>query len=343
MKAVVYERYGPPDVLHIKEVDKPIPKNNEVLIKIHATTVTKYDTWLRSSTAPTGFWLPSRIDSGIREPKQPILGTELAGQIEAVGKDVTQLKQGDAVFGFSEKMGTYTEYICLPEEVVALKPANATYSEAATVLYGALTALYFLRKANIQNGQKILIYGASGGVGGYAVQLAKYFGAEVTGVCSTAKLHIVRSLGADHVIDYTKEDFTQTNQTYDVIVDTIGKTSVFRTGRLLNKTGYYIFATFGLPLLVQILWLSLTSKKKVIFGILKATHEDMVFLRELMEAGELRSVIDRCYPLEQVAEAHRYVESGHKRGHVVIRVVSDDEKRAGTQPADVLQKMGEIV
>jgi NADPH:quinone reductase-like Zn-dependent oxidoreductase len=320
MKAVVYEKYGSPEVLHLKEVEKPAPKDDEVLIRVRATTATTYDCWLRSSTAPPGFWLLSRIASGIRSPKQPILGTELAGEIEAVGSSVTRLKPGDPVFGFSEKMGTYAEYVCVPEKTVALKPANMTDEEAAAVPYGALTALFFLRKTNIQSGQKILIYGASGGVGMYAVQLARHFGAEVTGVCSTSKLEMVRSLGADKVIDYTKEDFTQNGQTYDIIFDTIGKAPLGRCKKSLTKTGYYILATFGVPKLIQVLWLSLTSSRKVVFGLLVPKAEELNFLKELIESGEVKAVVDKSYPLEQAAEAHRYAEDGHKKGNVVITI-----------------------
>ena len=262
MKAVVYTKYGSPDVLELKEVAKPIPKENEVLIRIYATTATLYDCWARSSTAPPGFWLFSRIGSGIRKPKQPILGTELAGEIEVVGAEVTRIKIGDQVFGFSANLGAYAEYICLNEGAVGIKPANMTYEEAAAVPQGALTALYFLRKGNVQSGGKVLIFGASGGVGGYAVQLAKHhFGAEVTGVCSTSKIEYVKSLGADQVIDYTKEDFTKNGQTYDVLFDTIGKSSVFRSRGSLKKEGFYLFTTFGLPKLFQILWLKMTSNK----------------------------------------------------------------------------------
>jgi NADPH:quinone reductase-like Zn-dependent oxidoreductase len=319
MKAIVCTKYGPPEVLHLKEVEKPTSKDNEVLIRIYATTVTKYDCWMRSCTAPTGFGLFMRIAYGIRKPKKPILGTELAGEIEAVGKDVTLFKKGDRVFGYpGMSMGAYAEYICLPEEVVAEKPANTTYEEAAAVLQGALTALFFLGKGKIQSGQKVLIFGASGGVGTAAVQLAKYFGAEVTGVCSTTKIELVKSLGADKVIDYTKEDFTKSGQTYDIIFDTVGKSSVSGCKRSLKKKGFYLFTTFGLPKLVKILWLSMTSSKKLFFGTLKERTEDLIFLRELIEGGKIKSVIDRRYPLEQTAEAHRYVETGHKKGNVVI-------------------------
>jgi len=323
MKAIVCTKYGPPEVLQLKEVAKPAPEDNEVLIKVYAATVTKYDCWRRSCTAPTGFWLPMRIASGLRKPKKTILGTELAGEIESVGKDVKRFNEGDQVFGFPPygSFGAHAEYICLSEDgMVAIKPANMTYEEAAAVPQGALTALYFLRRGNIQSGQKVLIFGASGGVGTYAVQLAKYFGAEVTGVCSTTKLEFVTSLGADKVIDYTKEDFTKNGQTYDIIFDTVGESSVSGCKSSLKKKGFYLFTTFGLPKLVQILWLSMTSSKKVIFGLLKERTEDLLFLKVLIEVGKIRSVIDRRYPLEQTAEAHRYVETGHKKGNVVITV-----------------------
>ncbi|MFC2068150.1 NAD(P)-dependent alcohol dehydrogenase [Chloroflexota bacterium] len=322
MKAIVYEKYGPPDVLQLREVAKPIPKDNEVLIKVHATTVTKYDCWCRSSTAPTGFGLLMRMASGIRKPKKPILGTELAGEIESVGKNVKLFKEGDQVFGDTGmSSGTNVEYICLPEDgAVAIKPANMTFEEAAAVPYGALTALFFLKNGNIHSGQKVLIFGASGGVGNYAVQLAKYFGAEVTGVCSTTKVEFVESLGCDKVIDYTKDDFTKSGQTFDIIFDTVGKSSVSGCKSSLKKNGFYLLTTFGLPKLVQILWLSMTSSKKVFMGTLKERAEDLIFLKELIEAGKIRSVIDRSYPMEQITEAHRYVETWNKKGNVVITI-----------------------
>lgn len=326
MKAITYTTYGSPDVLQLTELEKPTPRDNEVLVRIHATTVTLFDCWMRSCTAPPGFWLPNRIDSGIRKPKQPILGTEFAGEIEAVGAAITRFQPGDQVFGFAAKLGTHAEYLCVSEEALAIKPATISYEEAAAVPQGALTALYFLRKANIQPGQKVLIIGASGGVGNYAVQIAKQFGAEVTGVCSTSKVEMVKSLGADQVIDYTTvvdyadEDVTRNGKTYDVIFDTVGKSPIFRCKRMLKQNGLYLFATFGLPKLVQMLWLSLTSDRKTIIGIMEEKSEDLVFLSELIEAGQLRSIIDRCYPLEQVAEAHEYVETGRKRGHVIVRV-----------------------
>jgi len=321
MKAIIYEKYGPPEVLQLKEVEKPTPLNNEVLIRVHATTATKYDCWMRSSTAPPGFWLPSRIASGFRKPKQPILGTELAGEIEAVGKDVKLFKKGDQVFACLMNLGAYAEYVCIREDgFLAIKPANMTYEEAVAVVQGGLTALYFLRKGNIQSGQKVLIFGASGGIGIYAVQLAKYYGAEVTGVCSTPKLEMVKSLGADKVIDYIKEDFTTNAQTYDIIFDTVGKTSVSQSLRSLKEKGLYIFATFGLGMLIRSLWLTRKSSKRAIFGVIEESTEDLIFLKELIEEGEIKPVIDRSYPLEQTAEAHRYVESGHKMGNVVITI-----------------------
>jgi NADPH:quinone reductase-like Zn-dependent oxidoreductase len=321
MKAMMYAQYGPPEVLQLKEVEKPAPQENEVRIKVHATSVTKYDCWMRSCTSPPGFGLLMRIAAG-RTPKQSILGTELAGEIEAIGKDGTRFEIGDPVYGYpGMNLGAYAEYICLPEEAVASKPANLTYEEAAAVLQGALTAWFFLRKANIQPGDKVLIFGASGGVGGYAVQLAKHhFGADVTGVCSTSKMAYVKSLGADQVIDYTKEDFTQNGQVYDVIFDTVGKTSVSRTKRSLKENGWYLLATFGLPMLVQLLWLSKTSNLNLEFGTLAEKNGDMVFIKELVEAKVIKPIIDKSYPLEQAAEAHRYVETGHKKGNVVITV-----------------------
>ncbi len=328
MKAIVYVKYGPPEVLHLQEVERPTPKANEVLIRNYATTVTLFDCWMRSSTSPPGFGLLMRLATGIRRPKQPILGTELAGEIEAVGKDVKLFRKGDQVFGFTGmNLGAYVEYICLPEDgMLSIKPANITYEEAAAVPQGALTALYFLKKGNIQSGQKVLIFGASGGVGTFAVQLAKYFGAEVTGVCSTAKLELVKSLGADRVIDYTQEDFTKGGATYDIVFDTIGKSPFAGSKRSLKQEGFYLFATFGLPRLLQILWLKMTSSKRVgPLGIVEERTEDLVYLKELIEAGKIKSVIDRRYPLEQAAEAHGYIETGQKKGQVVITVAQNDK------------------
>jgi NADPH:quinone reductase-like Zn-dependent oxidoreductase len=319
MKAIVCTKYGPPDVLQLKEVEKPTPKDNEVLIRVHATTVTSGDVWIRSSTFSWWFFIPGRIMYGIRKPKKTIPGNELAGEIESVGKDVKLFKKDDQVFGIywgTSFGGAYAEYICLPEDGVAIKPTNLTYEEAATVPIGGLTAVHLLRKGNVQSGQQVLIFGASGSVGTYAVQLAKHFGAEVTGVCSTANIEMVKSLGAYKVIDYTKEDFTKSGKTYDIIFDAVRKTSFLRCKSSLKKKGTYI--TVDWPLMTA-LWTSIVSSKKVVFGIAKRI-ENLAFLRELIEAGKLRSVIDRRYPLAQAAEAHRYVETGHKKGNVVITV-----------------------
>jgi NADPH:quinone reductase-like Zn-dependent oxidoreductase len=323
MKAIVLTKYGPPEVLQLKEVEKPTPKDNEVLIKIRAATATGGDCEVRRFKIHILFWLPLRILIGIRKPRKNfILGQELAGEIEAVGKAVTRLNKGESIFGTPGiSFGAYAQYICLPEtRMLAIKPANMSYEEAAVVPMGGYNALHFLRKANIQRGQKVLIYGASGSIGTMAVQLAKYLGADVTGVCSTTNLAMVKSLGADKVIDYTKEDFTQSDEIYDVIFDVPGKSPFSASLRSLKKNGMYVLANPSLLNMIRGLWTSMTSSKKVIFELASEKIEDLSYLKELIEAGKLKTVIDRCYPLEQTAEAHRYVEKGHKKGNVVITV-----------------------
>jgi len=326
MKAIVYERYGPPEVLQLKEVEKPTPKDNEVLIKTHATTVTSGDWRVRSLSVPVGFGLISRLVFGISRPRQPILGTELAGEIESVGKDVNKFKVGDQVFAFSgASMGCHAEYKCMPEDgAVALKPPNLTYDEAAAISFGGTTALDFLRRGKLQSGEKVLINGASGGVGTAAVQLARHFGADVTGVCSTANVELVRSLGATHVVDYTKEDFTRNGETYDVIVDTAGTAPFSRSKASLKEGGRLLMVLGGLPDMLQIPWVSMTSSKKVIAGPAAGRAEDLRFLAGLAEAGEFKPVIDRRYPFEQIAEAHRYVDTGRKKGNVIITLKHGD-------------------
>ncbi|NJK67478.1 MAG: NAD(P)-dependent alcohol dehydrogenase [Microcoleus sp. CSU_2_2] len=328
MKAIAYTKYGSPDVLHLKEFAKPTPKDNEILIRIYATTVTSGDWRVRSLDMPFGFGLISRLVFGISGPRQPILGTELAGEVESVGKDVRNFKVGDRVFAFSSfGMGCHAEYKCMPENgMVALKPPNLTYEEAAALSFGGTTALDFLRRANIQKGEKVLVNGASGAVGTAAVQLAKHFEAEVTGVCSTANLELVKSLGADRAIDYTKEDFTKNGETYDIIVDTVGTALFSRSKNSLKERGRLLLVIAGLPDILHSLWVSLTGSKKVIAGPADERAEDLRFLASLAEAGEFKPTIDRRYPFEQIAEAHRYVGTGRKKGNVVITLEHNNKK-----------------
>jgi len=330
MKAIVCTEFGTPDVLQLKEVVEPTPKDNEVLIRVHATSVNFGDLMARNFKAvsprkfnmPFLFWLPSKITFGLRKPNITILGNELAGEIEAVGKDVKRFKKGDRVFGYPGlSFGAYAEYACLPEKgCLEIKPANMTYEEAAVVPYGAIMALNLLRKVNIQPGQKVLVNGASGGIGSAAVQIAKHWGAEVTGVCGTARLEFVKSLGADKIIDYTREDFTQNGETYDLILDVLGKSSFSRVKHSLKPNGILLFASFKMKQLIQMLWTSKTSGRKVICAIAPGSVEDLHSVKELIEEGKIKAIIDRCYPMEKAAEAHRYVEQGRKQGNVVIAI-----------------------
>ena len=307
MKAVVYEKYGPPEVLHIKEVEKPTPKDDEVLIKNYATTAHVGDTRMRGFRVPKKHWLPMRLFLGITKPKRTILGMEVSGIIEEVGKDVTDFNKGDEVFaltGFNG--GGYAQYSAVTAKdgdevkgMVAQKPSNTTFEEAAAVPAGALTALLHMQKVNVQKGTKILIYGASGSVGTYAVQIAKYYGGEVTSVCSTSNLELVKSIGADKVIDYTKEDFTKSGEVYDIVFDAVYKISKSKCKNILKENGIFDSSHLKIP---------------------QPTEKDLIFLKELIEKNKLKPVIDRTYPMEQIVEAHRYVDKGHKKGNVVITV-----------------------
>jgi NADPH:quinone reductase-like Zn-dependent oxidoreductase len=312
MKAIVYTEYGPPDVLHLMKVEKPVPKSSEVLIKVYATAVHSGDCRMRSLDlvgVPFSQRILARLVLGATKPRKPILGLWLSGEIETAGKNVKRFRVGDKVYARTPDLqfGAYAQYTCLPEKsIMALKPTNVTYEEAVAVPFGGLTALYFLRKGEIRSGHKVLIYGASGAVGTSAVQLAKYYGAEATGVCSTSNLELVRSLGAERAVDYTQEDFTKGNGLFDIIFDAVGKISYSKSKGALEPEGKYVSV--------------------VASGHAKMESEDLVLLTRLVETGKLKPVIDRCYPLEQMAEAHRYVDQGHKKGNVVITVGHDDKQ-----------------
>ncbi len=329
MKAIVYEKFGPPEVLQIKEVEKPTPKDNEILIKVHAVHVNAGDLIARNLKSisprkfhmPFLFWLISKTYFGFRKPKVNILGNEFSGKIESVGKDVKLFKEGDEVFAYvGMNMGAYAEYLCMPEKgTVALKPTNMTFEEAATVSGNSSTAKNILSKVNIQSGQKVLVNGASGGIGSIALQLAKSYGAEVTGTCGTPRLEMLKALGADKAIDYTKEDFTDKEETYDLIFDVLGKSSFRRSKKVLNKNGIYLLANFKSRQLFQALRTKIIGNKKV--KCVLSFEEDIDAIKELVEAGKIKSYIDKTFPMEQAAEAHDYVEKGLKKGYVVITMV----------------------
>jgi len=322
MKAVVYDTYGSPDVLRIREIAKPVPADNEVLVKVHATTVSSADWRARSLIFPRGFGFMGRLVFGLSRPRQPILGTELSGEIEAIGKDVRNFKVGEGVFAFTgAKMGCHVEYKCFAESgPIARKPDNLSYEQAAALSFGGMASIAFLRRAKIKAGDKVLVNGASGAVGAAAVQLAKHFGAEVTGVCSTANVELVRSLGADRVIDYKHGDFTTNGETYDIILDSVGTAPFARSKSSLKEGGRLLLVLGTLPDLLTSPWASMTTSKQVIAGPQMPRQEELHFLARLAASGALKPVIDHQYPLEQIASAHRRVDSGRKRGSVVVTV-----------------------
>ena len=338
MKAIVWDAYGPPDVLQLEELEKPVPGDDEVLIRIVAATVFAGDCEMRAFDFPVSFWVPLRLMFGLRKPKSKVRipGQELAGVVEAVGADVTLFQEGDQVFAPAEKFGAYAEYVCLKHhQAIAIKPTNMNFEEAATVPVGGLNGLHFVRKGNIGKGQSVLINGAAGSIGTFAVQIAKTLGAQVTAVDSTNKLDMLRSIGADVVIDYTREDFTKNGETYDVIIDVVGKSPYLRSVRSLRQNGRYVLGNPRFAGFFRGLWTSMTSKKKVIAALAGYRTEDLQTLKELIEAGKIRTVIDRRYPLEQIADAHRYVETGQKTGHVVITVGTSREKNGVISPTTV--------
>ncbi len=317
MKAAVYTEYGSPEVLKVKTVEKPAPKQNEILVRIKATAVNSGDWRLRKADP-----FAVRFIFGFRKPKINILGSVFSGEVESVGEGVKDFKVGDHVFGHTDmSFGAYAEYLSIPESgSIALKPANISHTEAAAIPFGSVTALHFIKKAMIKPGQKVLVVGASGAVGSAAVQLAKSLGAEVTGVCSTANIALVKSLGADKVLDYTKEDFTKNGETYDVIFDAVNTISVSRSIKSLSHNGTMILSAAGMPEMIQGLWISRTSPKKVMTGVISHAKADIVFMKELIEASKYKPVLDRTYSLEQIAEAHAYAEKGHKKGNVAINI-----------------------
>ena len=328
MKAIVWTKYGSPDGLQLQEVEKPVPKDDQILVKIHATTITAGDCEMRRLELPLMLSFPVRLYAGFLKPKRiPILGQELAGEVEEVGANVSSYQVGDQVFGTTGfGFGAYAEYICLPEEpddvqgTLAPKPTKLTYEEAAAVPTAGFEALHFMRRANIQSGKKVLIVGSGGSIGTFSIQLARHFGAEVTGVDSTEKMDMLRSIGANHVIDYTRDDYTRNSETYDLIIDVVGRLGVARRLKLLKPDGYYFLAYAGFSHILLSIWTSMTSNKKFKIESASQKKEDLIFLKELLEAGKLKSIIDRSFPLEQVPKAHKYVEAGGKKGNVVITI-----------------------
>lgn len=322
MKAIVYERYGPPEVLKPADIEKPVQKDNEVLVRICATTVNAADRRIRSFDVPSYAWLPGRLYFGLSGPRRKILGCEFAGEIEAAGRDVSRFKPGDQVLGMTDAgFGAYAEYKAVRTRALVRKPRNLSFAESAAIPFGGITALVFFRKGKIRRGDKVLINGASGGVGTAAVQLARHFGAQVTGVCSTANLDLVRSIGADHVIDYTREDFTKNGERYHIIMDTVGTAPWTRCRGSLADGGRLLLVFSRGGDLLRIPWMTLTGRQRIYAGAAPVRTEDLEFLVELAEAGEFRPVIDRIYSFEEMAEAHRYVDQGHKKGNVVVTVV----------------------
>ncbi len=331
MKAIVYTEYGGPDVLHLEEVDKPSPKDNEVLVRVHAVSVNFGDLIARNfkNVSPAEFnmlflfWIMSRFVFGLSKPKKSILGNTFAGEVEAIGKNVNLFKKGDSIFGYTgENMGAYAEYLCMPENgILTLKPSNMSFDEASTIPYGALMALSLLKKANIQSGQRVLILGASGSIGSAAVQLAKnYYGAEVTGVCSSEAMGYIKNLGAGKAIDYKKEDFTKSLETYDLIFDILGTSSFSKVKASLKPNGIYFSVSFKMKKLLQMLWTKIRRGKQVRCALATRKQEDLNFIKKLIQEGKMIAIIDKYFPLEKTSEAHRYMESGNKKGNVVIKV-----------------------
>ncbi|MEI6124864.1 MAG: NAD(P)-dependent alcohol dehydrogenase [Bacteroidota bacterium] len=328
MKACVLTKFGPPEVLQFKEVVKPVPNDNEIRIKIRATPVNFADTLIRDFKSvsprkfhmPFLFWLIGKMYFGFNKPRVTILGSEFSGEVESVGKKVKKYVKGDHVFGYSgPSMGAYAEYLCVKENsILALKPANISHHEASTIPYGAIMAWSMIRKISIKPQQKVLVNGASGGIGPAVVQLAKYFGANVTGVCSTQKLEFVKSLGADQVIDYTKQDYTNCGETYDFIIDILGKSSFAKCKQVLTTHGQCLFISFKMNKVFQMLWTSILGRKKVICVLSNEKPKDLIFISELIKSEKIKTSIDKCYPLNQAAQAHQYVYQGHKKGNVVI-------------------------